>query len=247
MTCEKYDKLTLLSFVAGDLRAAARSSVESHLRQCTVCADFIRQMNEERSTFLDELPSIDVIPVKSRKLFRFAPARTAFAIAAGLILAVGTGSLLINRTNDGYRTKGDITLMLFAQDSTGAPSVRKEPVFAPGERIQFTYSCGDERYFILASIDDAGHISVFYPAHTDSSMLVEPGRDLPLPNSIVLDDYIGKELFIVVFSARPLQVATVVNEVKRAFSESRDLHKLLLRIDGATIRSILLTKREGQR
>ena len=247
MTCEKYDKLTLLSYVTGDLSVEKRSDLEAHLKRCSVCAGFIRRAEEERSSFLGEYPSIDVVPMKNRKLFRFTPVRTAFALAATLVIAVGTASLLVNRSGDGYRIKGDIALNLFAQDGSGAPVVREQQVFSPGERIQFTYSCGGERYFILASIDDSGRVSVFYPAEGDSSMLLEPGSDLPLPNSIVLDEYIGKELFIAVFSARPLQVAAVVGRVRKGFTEGKSLDRLTPSIANATIKSILLTKKEHRR
>ncbi|MBN1577809.1 MAG: DUF4384 domain-containing protein [Chitinispirillaceae bacterium] len=247
MACEKYDKLTLFSFVTGDLSGEKRLEMESHLRRCVSCAGFVKQAVAERAEFLEAFPVIDVVPVKSLRFLRFTPMRTALALAAGLVLAVGAGSLLVNRSGEAYRTKGGVALNLFAQDTAGSPVVRREPVFTPGERIQFTYSCGNERYFILASIDDTGRISVFYPAEGDNSMLLEPGRDLPLPNSIVLDEYIGKELYIAVFSARPLQVAAVVDKIQRALTVQPDLCKTVLKIENAAIRSILLTKREHQR
>ncbi|MBN1307127.1 MAG: hypothetical protein JXA18_04365 [Chitinispirillaceae bacterium] len=247
MACEKYDKLTLLSYVTGDLSVEKRLEVESHVTRCASCSGVIKEAEEERAAFLEAFPVIDAVPARNRRLLRFTPVRTLLAVAAGLVLAVGAGSLLVDRSGDGYRTKGGVALNLFVQDGSGEPVVRGEPVFSPGERIQFTYSCGGERYFILASVDDMGRISVYYPAEGDRSMPLEPGRDLPLPNSILLDEYIGNELYIAVFSARPLRVARVVDKIERAFRERTDLRATVLKIDDAKIRSILLKKREYQR
>ena len=249
MKCEKYDKLTLLSYVTGDLSSAAMSEMEQHFCACTACTAHIADVRKEQAAFLEAFPAISAAPSSVRpRLVRFPPLRTALILAASLILAAGTATLLVNRpAGDGYRTKGAVALKLFVQDSAGTPAECAAPVCTPGERIQFTYSCGDLRYFILMSVDGDGSASVFYPAQGDSSIAVEPGNDLPLPNSIVLDDYIGKEWYVAVFSARPLQVAAVVDKVRSAFGKNRGGGLVTPRIDNATVKTILLAKRAGNR
>jgi hypothetical protein len=244
MICEKYDKMTLLSYVTGDLPGGAMAEVESHLHDCSSCAVYVAGAIKERSAFLDAYPSISgvTIPVRSR-IVRFPALRTALALAAGLILAIGTGTILVNHQSDEYRTKGGVALKLFVQNSAGVPAENTAPVCAPGERIQFTYSCGSERYFMLMSVDTTRSVSVFYPDGAGSSMLLEPGNDLPLPNSILLDDYLGKEWYVAVFSARPLQVAAVMEKVRSAIGHNVGGSLTLPDIDHATVRSILLTKR----
>jgi hypothetical protein len=246
MRCNSYDRLTLLSFIAGDLTEHRTAAVASHLHQCDYCAAYVKNMRGERERFLNEFPDA-AVPDDIGKVVRFRPRHPLLALAATLIVAVGAGTLLVDRTADVNRLKGAVALQLFVDDSTGVSVVRQEPVASPGERIQFTYSCGTDRYFILTSIDASGRISTFYPAGGDRSILLEPGNDLPLPNSIILDDYIGDELFIAVFSAHPLQVAVVVDKIRNVFMERHDLHGMVPDIDHAAIRSILLTKKELRR
>lgn len=249
MTCEKYGKVTLFSYVTGDLPSAAMPEVELHLRDCTACTAFVADIRKEQAAFLEAFPAISAAPSPARsRLVRFPPWRTALALAASLILAAGTATLLVNRqTGDGYRTKGAVALKLFVQDSAGVPAERTAPVCVPGERIQFTYSCGNERYFMLMSVDGTGAVSVFYPARGDSSVAIEPGNDLPLPNSIVLDDYIGKEWYVAVFSTRPLHVGTVAGEVRRAFGRHGGDGIAVSGAGNATVKIIRVEKRAGRR
>jgi hypothetical protein len=97
------------------------------------------------------------------------------------------------------------------------------------------------------STDTAGRVSVFYPADSDSSIQLEPGRGLPLEHSIQLDGYIGKELFIGVFSAHPLHTASVVDQVKRVIVATDDLHAVNLKIRNAKVRLVPVIKKERQR
>lgn len=244
MECKKYDMLTLLSYVTGDLSDGALSEMEIHLRDCSICTAYVADVKKEQAAFLETFPSISVAkpPVRER-LVRFPALRTVLALAAVLVIAVGTGTLLVNHHGEDYRTKGGVALKLFVQDSAGVPLECAVPVCTPGERIQFTYSCGGERYFMLMSVDTSGAVSVFYPEKGDSSIAVEPGNDLPLPNSIVLDDYIGKEWYVAVFSAHPLSAVAVTGKLRGAIRKKEDWILAVPDIDHATVKSILLTKR----
>jgi hypothetical protein len=241
MTCKTYDRLTLLSYVAGDLSVKLEQEVGAHLTTCGACAKFVEETRREQADFLEAFPVAPAAPEPARRMLPFPVPRQLFALAAALVCAIGLGTVLLKPTHDDYRTKGAVELTLFVRDSTGTSVAQAAPVCVPGDRIQFTYSCGTDRCLILMSIDDTGKVSVFYPAKGDRSMIVEPGNGLPLPNSIILDDYIGRERYIAVFSEKPLEVDAVVNNVRAASKSREGIESLKIR--NATVKIINLTKR----
>jgi hypothetical protein len=95
--------------------------------------------------------------------------------------------------------------------------------YYPGEHIQFIYSCSKRNRFMLFSLDEQGAFSTYLPAAGDSAITLPRGADLPLPNSILLDEYIGRELFIAVFSERPLAVPTVKSIILKQYAKAGSL------------------------
>ena len=247
MTCKEYDSLTLLSYVAGDLTAIRAAALKRHLEQCPECGAFVEKTEMERKAFLEVYPAPPTMKPRRGSIVRFRPLAALFSAAAVLVAAFGLGTLLVHRQPDSaWRTKGDVALSLFVSDSTGTPSVRRDGVFHPGERIQFTYSCGKERYFILASIDETGNVSVFYPTAGNRSMRLEPGNGVPLPHSIRLDDYIGTERYIAVFSETPLSVTSVTDKIRKSVSGNAALKSVSIEIEDAKVRSVVISKRESR-
>ena len=247
MTCKEYDSLTLLSYMAGDLSPIRTAEVRRHLEHCSECSAFIGKMEIEQKEFLEAFPEPPMLKERHYSTVPFRPMTALLSAAAVLIAAFGLSTLLVHRQPDAsWRTKGSVALSLYVSDSTGQPSVRKDSVFYPGERIQFTYSCGKERYFILASVDEHGRVSVFYPTSGDSSMVLEPGNGVPLPHSIRLDGYIGLERYIAVFSETPLDVASVKELVKKSVNGTESLRTVPVTISGAKVRSVIINKKENR-
>ena len=244
MTCKEFDTLTLLGYVAGDLSECRMASVDRHLRSCSECSGVVAEIKKEQSGFLEAYPQVPEVKATPGTILRFRTLTTLVAVAAVLVVAFGIAALLPRQQETTWRTKGGTALSLFVSDSTGQPSVREDSVFYPGERIQFSYSCGKERYLILASIDETGRVSVYYPNSGDQSMLLEPGNDMPLPHSIRLDDYIGVERYVAVFSGRPLDVAPVVEAIAGIKNNGEALPAASLVVPGATVRSVIINKKE---
>jgi hypothetical protein len=145
------------------------------------------------------------------------------------------------------RVKGGVSLAVFVRGADGEPQVRQDGVYFPGERIQFAYSCDHRNRLVLLSIDEEGRMTTYYPAEGDSAVVVQQGQDLPLPNSIELDSYVGRELYVAFFSVRPVMAETVRGEVRERFSEAGTLDSLRLEPDGdAVARTVMITKKERQ-
>ncbi len=245
MTCKEYESLTLLSYLAGDLSSDRGAAVEQHLTHCAECSGYIAAMEKERDDFLEAYPEVPTVKTEPKKILLFRSYKPLLSAAAVLVIALGVGSLLTRRLPETtWRTKGNVALALYVSDSSGHASVREGMAFYPGERIQFTYSCGKERFFILASLDETGKLSVFYPTTGDSSLLLEPGSDLPLPHSIRLDDYIGIERYFAVFSEQPLSVKVVTEGIQKDIRRAGKLETSQITLPGATVRSVVINKKE---
>jgi hypothetical protein len=245
MKCKEYDTLMLMSYVCDDLDVCTAECIKNHLQQCATCRDVVMQLQNERETFLQLYPKpvVPHMPVRAKTVaFR---TRTLVAMAASLILIASTGYVVVNlNKGDGYRIKGTTQLDLYVQDENGASVKSDRRDFYPGDKIQFSYSSGANRYFMLLSIDTSSSVTFYYPSEGDSSMEIIPGQQCPLPNSIVLDDYIGPELYLAVFTAFPLHTAYVKEQILGSLSNIRELGLSQPEIRNAEVRTVYITKKE---
>ncbi|MBD3344299.1 MAG: DUF4384 domain-containing protein [Chitinivibrionales bacterium] len=237
------DKLELTAYFTHDCSETARNTLQKHCSKCPSCADYLRRLDSEKSAFLERFPSSDQNFGRESKIRPLFP-RPLYALAASLVLLLG-GYLIFQHTVSGpeYRTKGESDLAVYVKTQSGEIRERKSRIFTPGEQVQFTYTCGAKNKLILLSIDEEGKITTYYPENGAGSVELEKGQNLPLPNSIILDDYIGKELFIVVFSEKPLSVSLIRNRVVRQFSSKKDFSSIDLDLgDDTRVKKLLITK-----
>ncbi len=249
MRCSEFDKLTLFSYVAEDLDDITRKKVTEHLKLCVECDSTVKKIEQEKADFLNKYPIPQIVSVKKAPLkLSVKHTFSLYAFAATLVLMVSAGLVFYTKNNGpDYRIKGTTGVTLYVQDENGNPVKREDNRFFPGEKIQFTYSCGKERYFMLLSADSNHSISVYYPSKGTKSIELEPGRDLPLPNSIRLDSYIGPELYLAVFSASPLDVTHVTRQLTGFLEQAGSLSELRPGIEDAVVQSILIEKKEHSR
>ncbi|WP_437567167.1 DUF4384 domain-containing protein [Sorangium sp. So ce542] len=76
-------------------------------------------------------------------------------------------------------------------------------VVHPNDRLQFTYSTVDAGFFALLSVDGARKASVYFPAG-DVAAPIQPGEQVPLPSSVVLDETLGAETVYGLFCETPV-------------------------------------------
>lgn len=248
MNCSEFDRLTLFSYVAGDLDDLTRKKVTEHIETCGECAMTMKKIEQEKVDFLKAYPNPQigtVLKTTSNAKTSVKHSVSLYALAATLVLMVSAGVVFYNQNyTEGYRIKGATQVTLYVQDENGNPMKRDNAIYFPGEKIQFTYSCGNNRYFMLLSADSNHSISVYYPSEGKESIQLEPGRDLPLPNSIILDSYIGPELYLAVFSASPLDVTHVTRYLTGLFQQGGSLSDLHPGFENAVVQSILIEKKE---
>jgi hypothetical protein len=244
-----FDKIDLLSFVTGSASDITAAAIRSHLASCDSCRAYCSSLEAGKRSFLAANPFEQTITLPARSepkritAFFGAP---LYALAATLVVCIGAGWLyLAQHGAPQMRIKGEAGLKVFVQNADGAVEKRQSMEFRTGEKIQFLYSCGAANRCILLSIDTTGTITTYFPADGDSSCALEPGQDLPLPNSIVLDEYTGRELFLGFFSGRPLSAGAVRRRVADAFSVSRSIDSLDLGGMAAAIITCPFTVRKG--
>ncbi len=156
------------------------------------------------------------------------------ALAATLVLVVGGPLLYTALKQESYHgIKGGAGIKIAVQNLAGDIEKRIDNTYYPGESIQFLYSCSDKNYLILLGIDENGKVSIYFPDAHDSSIALQKGADIPLPQSIRLDEYIGKELFIAFFSDKRLHVPDIRDQVLTAFNDARSLEKLSVKKNDA--------------
>jgi hypothetical protein len=233
MTSEHIDRLTLISYFTGDCDNYTRRIVESHCAQCGQCRGALEKLEHEKKEFLARYPyeSPVIRPHTKKNIIHFP--RPLIALAATVLIAVSVVILYrssLHKSNY-YGIKGDTGIKIYVKKESEAVESRNNHIYYPGEYIQITYSCGKMNRFILLSIDRNGNISTYYPAGSDSSIVLEPGANLPLPNSIELDSYLGTELFIALFSESKKYVPEIVERIERAYRNQNTLKKLKIEPD----------------
>ena len=105
-------------------------------------------------------------------------------------------------------------------DGTSAPLAEGE-VLHVGQVLRFYYDCTGHEFLYLFSVDDAGRISPYYPYGPAYSIPIVQGRNIPLPDGVQLDGYVGHERFFALFSNQPLRFHDIGNAVSSAWMNAR--------------------------
>jgi len=166
----------------------------------------------------------EVDEVRARRWFARRPLVLGLA-TAGLALAVVTAAWPGGAP--GLRDKGTAlpaTAAPIAEDSLtfvikradallpGSPGL----VCHAGDRLRLVASQQEGRYGVALSVDAKGRVEVLHAGPDGQSLPLVRGRDVPLPGSRELDDYVGPEWYWLVVSERPLAAAALAEAARRA-------------------------------
>lgn len=243
-TGHSYSRIDLETYAVGGFDPKTRGTIREHTESCSECASYIAELESKRESFLKKYPH-GAISVQPRR-HGIAHFRPVYALAASLLLLVGGMSVIQlyrQPPRDTFRPKGAVSIDVLVMSREGELQARPDHVYYPGERIQLTYSCAKDSRLILLSIDERGEITDYYPSTGDSSISIEPGQDIPLPHSIELDDYIGEEMLIAVFSEHPVALSHVKEAVRTSFAKSGTLRTTAPAIEGdVEVRTIVYAK-----
>lgn len=222
-----YDKLELTSYVTGDVFAEKRAAIEKHLAECEQCHLFTEKLECEKTKFLDNNSFDELDLEESETKIHYFPKnviRSVSSVAALLVLVVTVQFTTQFATQSdavptvAFKGKGGSDFSILVETHNGTITERESDVYYPGERIQVCYNTVVSQHLVLLSIDGTGKLSRYFPSRGRTSLEVPAGVSQPLPNSIRLDEYIGSEKLVMVFSKDPILLDSLESQITAAFS-----------------------------
>ncbi len=200
-----------------------------HAQSCEPCQAVLQEFAQEREKFLEARPLWQpgtATTHRRRHHLLWAPAGAALAI----LLSIFFFSAPDQQTEASIRTKGDVAIRFFVKRGQEVSEGKSGDVFRAGDLIQFMYSSGHYRHLFLISIDSQGLMSSFNHDGSKISMRIDPGNDMVLNHSILLDDTRGLERVFAVFSNEVLDMSQLEQVMAEAFQDMND--------SGITLREI---------
>lgn len=151
-------------------------------------------------------------PARPRRRILLAVA-PALAAAAAVLLwlrlpapAIDPGAQASGAVTGSERVKGSARITVFVVRNGVARAAAPGEVVHPGDTLQITYTAAEPAHLAVLSRDGAGVASIYFD-HLGRAAAITPGRDVPLPHSIVLDHVLGRETLYALFCARAVELA----------------------------------------
>jgi hypothetical protein len=228
--------LLLMSALTGDRQTEAKA----HLDGCPLCQKRWSELNEDKARFeqfvfprtvgkLESRLGAPSLADRLRTGWKMLVPAAGAVLAASLATVVWLGGRERSRTDDDLYigVKGGPSLEVVAlRPETGQFPVKASTVLHPRDKIRFVVNTAGARYLLIASRDGAGAFTVYHPFGAEQSGEVLPGR-IELPRSVELDETVGNERLVAVFSDTPISAA----QVKAALEATPNDPK----IDGAKV------------
>lgn len=174
-----------------------------------------------------------VFPRTSERMAAHRP-RARWPWALGLVFPTAAGVLLLAHAHHAgpapseipsataeIGIKGTRPLQVFArrQRAEGSQAevikVKDGDFLAAGDALRFVLSPTGLPYLLIASVDGASQVSVYYPFAGEASARVDGKNTLSPPNSIVLDRAPGPERIFAIHSEKPIQASDVREALAR--------------------------------
>jgi hypothetical protein len=227
LSSETLDLLLLSALAAPDANAA-----KEHLDGCERCKDAWRELNEDKQrfdqfVFARTLPKVEARAAAQKAGF-FGSFKLPWLIPAfGALAAIVIAVIVVKETGGGTQTEDDVyvgikgggpSLEIFAQrgEAKSPFEVKRGVTLQPKDRIRFVVNPGNAKYLLIASRDGAGVFSVYHPFGASESVRLEAQvpRHLEVPNAVELDDTLGSETVVAVFSDAPVKASDLEAALK---------------------------------
>ncbi len=198
-------------WLAGELGADRRATLDAHVSGCEACAGRHRARLAARTAFPLEAPAFE-------RLAPAAPARRRWsrwwALAPALAAAAAFVLMARPRDEEGVRTKGHDALGFFVLHGGLVREGVQGEIVRPGDRLQLVTTTAAPRFLTVLERDAGGRASVFFPSAPVAAP-VASGRAVPLPTSVALDDSVGVGTLYGVFCDRAVTIAPLVRELEQ--------------------------------
>lgn len=234
------NKFDIERYFAGELEKNECTVLEQHFKECQVCDSYLQALRREKNEFLTDHPFSSLIGVKAKSsevpwYSRIIESlmKPALIPVYGLLLIIAvTTPVIINshygQLNDDIRFKGNAPLsFIFKRDGEVFDGDLKKK-YRENDQIQIRYNSSKEQFVTLLSIDSKGVISFYHSDQSNDicSEKTAAGTDITFPGSITLDNSSGSELFIMLFSEKPLYKARVTGSIWQLYTKYSELSQL---------------------
>ncbi|GMU62456.1 MAG: hypothetical protein AMXMBFR34_42190 [Myxococcaceae bacterium] len=225
LSSETIDLLLLSALAAGEANEA-----KAHLDTCEACRTRWRELNEDKQkfeqfVFARTLPKVEARLVKERaqggffERFRVMWLLPAMGVAAaavfGVVALTGPGTQTEDELYIGVKGASPSLEVVALRGETQFP-VKSGAELKPKDRIRFVVNPAGAQYVLIASRDGAGVFTVYHPFGAAESVKLDSAlpKKLELPGSVELDDTLGTEHLVAVFSSQPVKSADVEAALK---------------------------------
>ncbi len=215
--------LKLDRYVLGETEADQSAELARHLLDCSSCRTRLsaRETAEDRlKQRYSSFEKLDLMMSRAGHSPRRAPVRFwalisgGLAAAAGLVLWWGgVGGETVLRTDQGFRTKGGLTLSYHVKRGDRVFEAGVDERLQPGDAIQFSVHAAGSGYLAILSLDGAKTATVYYPQASHAEAFT-PGRH-SLALSTVLDQTLGHERVWAVMCEQPFDVGILRTELEQ--------------------------------
>jgi hypothetical protein len=233
--------LKLDELIAGELDAAGERETRAHLADCPRCSARLLEIEAARASFAASPPALrpdrrapgGVVATTARP-----PRRWILPAATGTLAAAAALALLFSRgaprggevESPGERVKGAGHIGFYVKRGEHVKGGGAGEQLQPGDAIRFKYSSAEAQYLAILSVDGAARASVYY-SNGERAAPIQPGRDVLLPQSTVLDDTLGAERIHAVFCSEailvePLRAALEANPAAPPIAPGCDVDTL---------------------
>lgn len=201
--------LTLARFVAEDLDDEAANTAKKHLRICSKCQMETNSIKSNSESYLENetvhLNRLrESLKLEKRRSIRFGGLTSmGLATAAAAVIAIFVFFKQETKEPD-IMYKGIMTFDLVSKRGEQQFKVNEDEILQENDALRFVLFTGEAGFIYVFSMDTEGDVSPFYPDSYPNNdplpmFLDGPGRH-ELPGSVILDDNLGYEYFVVAFS-----------------------------------------------
>jgi hypothetical protein len=209
------------------LEAREANTAKAHLDDCNACRERWRELNEDKQrfeqfVFARTLPKVEARVAASRgsffsrfKLKLVIPTLAVAGAAAALVLTTGPGTQTEDDSYVGLKGgQAAPSFEVIAMRGAGQFPVKDDTVLQPNDRIRFVVNPAGAKYLLVASTDGAGLFSVYHPFGAAQSHPLDGKAKVELPGAVELDETLGSEKLVAVFSDQPITAQQVEAALK---------------------------------
>lgn len=218
--CAQLELVALAS--SGVATTEEQKHAKAHLQECSECADSVLWLTANLSSLESPAKTVTAKTSWWQQIFsQMVPWQWA-AAAAAVVLVVATPLVWWPESEVPGKTstllvKGQAD-QLFVAVQRGAQRFAAQPEqrLLAGDKLGLFYTADKAGYLLIFGVANKHGIARLYPAKSSSSIAIDAGHRVAIPDGVEVQPGQGCEWLVAVFSEQPLDHATVEPLLKQA-------------------------------